>query len=151
MARRLSSDERLQQAYRDLEEMDKKRKRNRNDLWMFFVGLLLFGGGVFMILQNIVVKSTVGGGGYFYHIGSWGVPNGLIMLPVLIGVIMLFAMDKKIFGWIVFVLGILFILLTILMTVRISWRTSSAYAFLIMFGMAAAGGGMLMRVLFRKD
>lgn len=142
-------DKELEKAYRELHDMEKERNRDRNDLLMFFAGLLMFGGGLFMILQNIVVSSSWGGG-YFYRIGSWGVPNGMIMLPVLIGIVMLFLMDRKIFGWIVTVLGIVFILLTVIMSVRITWRTTSAYAFILMFGLAAAGGGMMLRALFRK-
>lgn len=148
MKRKRTEDE-LERAYKALEDMEAKRRRNKNDLLTFFAGLLMFAGGVFMILQNIIVRTNWGTS--FYHIGSWNVPNGLIMLPVLIGIVMLFVMDRKIFGWIVFGLGILFILLTVIMSVSISWRTSNAYAFLLMFGLAAAGGGMLMRVLFRKD
>lgn len=139
----------LEKTYKELHEMNKNRSKPGNDLLHFFVGLLMFGGGLFMILQNAQVTSSWGYG-YFYHIGSWGVPNGLIMLPLLIGIAMLFLMDRKIFGWIVTALGIIFILLTIIMSVRISWRTTSAYVFIIMFGLVAAGGGLMLKALFRK-
>lgn len=142
-------DKELEKAYKELHEIEKERRKDHNDLLNFFIGLLMFGGGLFMVLQNAQVTSSWGYG-YFYHIGSWGVPNGLIMLPVLIGIVMLFLMDRKIFGWIVTVLGILFILLTIIMSVRISWRSTSAYVFIIMFGLIAAGGGLMLRALFRK-
>lgn len=138
----------LERAYALLEEKEVREKKNKNDLLMFFAGLLMFAGGVFMILQNVIVRSSWGTS--FYHIGTWNVPNGLIMLPVLIGIVMLFVMERKIFGWIVFGLGILFILLTVIMSVSITWKTSNAYMFLLMFGLAAAGGGMLMKVLFGK-
>lgn len=141
-------DEELEEALEKLEEYEKEKKRGRNDLLSFFAGLLMFGGGLFMILQNVMVRTSWGS--HFYHIGSWGVPNGLILLPLLIGIVMLFVMDKKVFGWIVTGLGILFILLTVIMSVQISWRTTNAYMFILMFGLAAAGGGLLMRVLFRK-
>ncbi len=147
--RRKRTEDELERAYAVLEDMERKKKKNKNDLLTFFAGLLMFAGGVFMILQNVIVRTNWGTS--FYHIGSWNVPNGLIMLPVLIGIVMLFVMDRKIFGWIVFGLGILFILLTIIMSVSISWKTSNAYMFLIMFGLAAAGGGMLMKVLFSKN
>ncbi len=147
--RRKRTEDELERAYAVLEDMEKKKKKNKNDLLTFFAGLLMFAGGVFMILQNVIVRTNWGTS--FYHIGSWNVPNGLIMLPVLIGIVMLFVMDRKIFGWIVFGLGILFILLTVIMSVSISWKTSNAYMFLVMFGLAAAGGGMLMKVLFSKN
>ncbi|MBQ8297664.1 MAG: hypothetical protein IJX77_07775 [Ruminococcus sp.] len=141
-------DKELEKAYKDLKEMNKESKKARNDLLNFFIGLLMFGGGLFLIFQNAQVTSTWGSG-YFYHIGSWGVPNGLILLPLIIGVIMLFMMDRKIFGWIVIALGVIFILLTIIMSVRIVWRTTSVYMFVLMFGLAAAGAGLMLRALFR--
>lgn len=141
-------DKELEKAYRDLKDIENERKRDRNDLLSFFLGLLMFGGGLFLIFQNAQVYSSWGGS--FYHIGSWGIPNGLIMLPLIIGILMLFLMDKKIFGWIVTILGVIFILLTIIMSVRIHWRTTSVYAFILMFGLAAAGGGLMLRSLFRK-
>lgn len=142
-------DKELDKAYEDLKKIRKEQNQGRNDLLSFFIGLLMFGGGLFMVLQNAQVSSSWGYG-YFYHIGSWGIPNGLIMLPLLIGIVMLFLMDRKIFGWIVTVLGILFILLTIIMSVHISWRTTSVYVFIIMFGLIAAGGGLMLKSLFRK-
>lgn len=143
-------DRELEKAYADLKDYNEKRNRNKNDLLNFFLGLLMFGGGLFMILQNAQV-TTSWGYGYFYHIGSWGVPNGMIMLPVLIGIVMLFLMEKKLPGWIVTILGIIFILFTIIMSVKITWNTTSAYMFILMFGLVAAGGGLMLRILFKKD
>ncbi len=140
----------LEKAYDELRELDRERNRDRNDLRNFFVGLLMFGGGLFLILQNARVTSSWGYGGHIFSIGSWGVPNGMIMLPVLIGIVMLFMMEKKFFGWTVTILGIIFILFTIIMSVRITWITTSAYMFILMFGLVAAGGGLMLRVLFRK-
>lgn len=143
-------DKDLEKAYADLKDYNEKRNRNKNDLLTFFLGLLMFGGGLFMILQNTQVTNSFGYG-HFYYIGSWGVPNGMVMLPVLIGIMMLFLMEKKLPGWIVTVLGIIFILFTIISNVRIHWATTSAYMFILMFGLVAAGGGLMLRILFRKD
>ena len=142
-------DRELEKAYEELKEMKKKEKKNQNDLLIFFVGLLMFGAGLFMVLQNAQVQSTWGYG-YFYHIGSWGIPNGLVLLPLIIGIAMLFLMERKIFGWIVVSLGVVFILLSIILSVRVVWRTTSVYVFVIMFGLVAAGAGMMIKVLFRK-
>ena len=143
-------DKEMEKFYEDIRGRSRESERNSSDLKCFFLGLLMFGAGLFMIFQNAQVRSNLGYGGYFYHIGNWNVPNGLIMLPLIAGIFMLFMMEKRIFGWIVTILGIIFILMTILMNVRIEWRTTSAYVFVIMFGLTAAGGGLLMRALFRK-
>ena len=143
---------------KDLDSMYKELVNNRDTkedagtrLFKFFLGLIMLAVGLFMIFQNINVTSTWGRGGYFYHIGNFGISNGMIMLPIIIGIGMLFFMRKRIYGWIVLAIGIIFVLLSVLMTTNIHWRTTNGYVFLIMFGLTAAGAGLVLRELFRKD
>ena len=137
-------------SYSSHSSYDSDSSSEGGDLLKFFIGLLLLGGGLFMSFNNLSVTSTWGGGGYFFHIGSFHLPNGMIMLPMIAGIAMLFLMDRKIFGWVVLAIGILIVLLSVLLTTRLYWRTTSAYIFVIMFGMVAAGAGMVLRELFRK-
>jgi len=139
----------LEKAVEELREYNDKKKKEKNELLNFFIGLIMFGAGLFLILQNVKVTSSWGSG-YFYHIGSWGIPNGLITVPLIIGIFMLFIMERKIFGWIVCTLGIVFILVSIIMSVQIRWLHSSAYAFILMFGLVAAGGGLILKALFKS-
>lgn len=146
-------DTELDKLYNELMDKNENGRRvsdDSKDLRNFFLGLLMLGGGLFMIFQNIVVTSSWGFGGHFLRIGSFDLPNGMIMLPLIIGIFMLFMMNKKIFGWVVLSIGILIVLLSVLLTTHIAWRRTSAYIFVIMFGLVAAGGGLLIRVLFKK-
>lgn len=125
-------------------------EKNRNDLLIFFIGLILLGAGLFWLFQRTSV-ATFGlfGGGLLF--GSLTVPTGVILLPLIIGVIMLFFMEnKRIFAWIVTVLGVVILVLSILMSVRISFERTSLFEFICIFGFIAAGTGLLLRTLFRK-
>ena len=62
-----------------------------------------------------------------------------------------FLMDKKIFGWVVLSIGIIIVLLSVMMTTHLHWIRSSAFTFIVMFGMTAAGGALVLKELFRKD
>lgn len=119
------------------------------DLMQFFVGLVMLAVGIYMILQNINVTSNWGL--YSYHIGSFHLSNGMILLPAVIGIGMLFMMERKLFGWIVLAIGIAIILASVFLTTHLYWKTTSAYTFLIMFGLAAAGAGLVIRQLFKKN
>ena len=89
-----------------MEEIDRNNKRisgksdpkkEKNILMQFFIGLLLLGAGLFWIFQTVRVSTNWG---YFYpSIGSFHIPNGTVIIPLLIGIVMLFLMEKKIFGW----------------------------------------------------
>ena len=143
-----SDKEELEKLYKELQETNENNDSNRNDLLSFFIGLLMLAGGLFMIFQNLDVSSSWGNG--FFRIGTFQFANGLIMLPLIIGIAMLFLMKRKIFGWVALSIGIVIVLLSVLMTAQIHWRRTNAYVFIIMFGLTAAGGGMVIRELFRK-
>ncbi|MCQ2469920.1 MAG: hypothetical protein MJ100_08930 [Ruminococcus sp.] len=139
----------LDSMYRELRNSSAEDSGSR--LLKFLVGLVMLVVGLFLIFNNITVSSSWGMGGYFFSFGSFNVPNGAIMLPILIGIGMLFFMRKRIYGWIVLSIGVVFVLLSVIMSTRITWLPTKAYIFIIMFGLVAAGGGLVLRELFRKD
>ncbi|WP_297957782.1 hypothetical protein [uncultured Ruminococcus sp.] len=150
-----TKDKELDKMYKELLESRKSVRATSADsgnrLLTFFVGLLMLGGGLFMIFQNIEVTSSWGYGGHIFSFGGFHLANGLIMLPIIIGIGMLFLMDRKIFGWVVLSIGIVIVLLSVMMTTHLHWVRSNAFTFIVMFGLTAAGGALVLRELFRKD
>lgn len=151
MAKKSKYDNELEKAYRELKDYNERREKNKNDLLQFFGGLLMLSAGLFMIFQNLDVRSTWGNGGYIFSLGSFNLPNGTIFVPLIIGILLLFLLDRKIFGWIFIAVGIVIVLAAVLMSTQLHWRTTNAYMFVLMFGLAAAGGGLLLRQLFKKN
>ena len=139
----------LDQIYRDLQTQARKTKQESNATMRFFGGLLLFGAGLFMIFQNLIVTSSWGVGTIF-RIGGYNIPNGTIMIPLLLGIALLFLCDRKIWGWMFIAVGIVIVLAAVIMSVNISWRTSNGWTFVTMFGLTMAGGAMMLRELFRS-
>ena len=150
MAKKSKYENELDRAYRDLKDYNDAREKNRNDLLQFFVGLLMLAAGVFMIFQNLSIESTWGYGGYLFSFGGFNLPNGTVFIPLFIGIVMLFLMERKIFGWIFVAVGLVIILAAVLMSVRMHWIRTNAYMFVLMFGLTAAGGGLVLRQLFKK-
>jgi FtsH-binding integral membrane protein len=111
---------------------------------MFVLGFLSLGGGLFLIGQAVSVSTNFGG------FGVWGVrvPSGLLVIPLLIGIGMLFYNHKGNAWKIVTSLGVLFILLAVIMSVRISVARVSLFNFVLMFGLTAAM--VFMSALLRK-
>lgn len=132
-------------------ETMQKAHKEQNELLRFFGGMLLFGAGMFMIFQNLIIESSWGIGSVF-HIGGYGIPNGTIMVPLLLGIVLLFLLDRKLWGWLFIGIGIIIILAAVIMSVSVRWRTSSGWMFFTMFALTMAGGAMMLRELFRgKD
>ena len=124
-----------------------KSRSSSGSLMQFLIGLVLMGAGLFWIFRSVDVSS---GYGSIFRIGGWGVPNGTIIIPLLIGIVMLFVMERKIYGWIVTGIGIAIILVGIITSVRLSFYGTSLFEYILMFGFTLVGGGLVLKNLFKK-
>lgn len=126
--------------------IDSKR-HGKNDLLEFLIGLILLGGGLFWIFQSVRVTTSWG---TMWRIGGFSMPNGVIIIPLLIGIIMLFVMRRKLFGWIVVAIGILAILLSLMNSVSFHFISKSLFEYILMFGFVAVGAALTLKALFTK-
>lgn len=109
----------------------------------FVLGLLCLGGGLFLLGQTVTVSNT---GAYW---GRW--PSGLVALPLLVGIGMLFYNHKSRAWKIVTGFGVLFIVLSLVLSIRFTFRHITLFEFFLIFGFIAAGVAMLLRFRFGKE
>ena len=144
----------LQQLKKEVERLkaekasEKKESDSGNELLQFFLGFLLFGGGVYWALNSFIVTSTWGNG--YWGLFGLRLPAGVMLIPLLIGIGLLFFMKRKFVGGMVSVLGLLVILISLLSSLQFHAVQGSLYVYVLMFAMIAAGAGLLIRVLFKK-
>lgn len=120
----------MEEIERNNRRIDPDGKRNdKSGLISFLMGLILLGGGL---------------------LGSWAMPNGVIIIPLLAGIIMLFVMRKKIYGWVVTAIGVLIILLTVMNSVSLHFVSQSFFSYILMFGFIAVGAALALKALFTK-
>lgn len=117
-----------------------------NELLQFFIGVILLGAGLFMLSKRVMVHSSW----YTWRIGSFDLSSGTVTIPLIIGIIWYFANPKSIGSKILITLSVIFIVLSIIMSVRINFVTTSMFDYILIFGMAAAGSGLLLKTLFKK-
>ena len=132
-----------------LKETEGSSSGSSGSLMQFLVGLIMLGAGLFWIFQSVSV-STGYGYGYLFGIGDMHIPSGTVIIPLLIGILMLFLMEKKIYGWIVIAIGIVIILLSIILSVRLHFRGGSLFNYIMMFSLTIVGGGLVLKNLFKK-
>lgn len=125
---------------------DVKPKKEENELLQFFVGIILLGVGLFMLSKRVMVHSSW----YVWRIGSFDLSSGTVTIPLIIGIIWYFFNSKSIIPKILITLSVIFIIVTIIMSVRINFVTTSMFDYILILGMAAAGSGLLLKTLFKK-
>lgn len=137
-----------------MEEIDKNNRRldpsykkhEKNELIEFIVGLILLGGGLFWIFHSVKVTTL-----WSFRLGGRTMPEGIVVIPLLIGIVMLFVMRRKIFGWIVSAIGVLAILITIMSSVSFYFIPQSLFSYILMFGFTVVGAALVIKALFAKN
>lgn len=123
-----------------------KKQSEGNELLQFFIGVILLGAGLFMLSKRVMVHSSW----YVWRIGGFDLSSGTITIPLIIGIIWYFFNSKSIAPKIIITLSVIFIVLSIIMSVRINFVTTSMFDYVLIFGMSAAGTGLLLKTLFKK-
>ncbi len=126
--------------------LNSQTKQNGNDLLYFFIGVILVGAGLFMLSQRVMVHSSW----YSWRIGGFNVPSGTVIIPLIIGIIWYFANPKSIVSKVIVTLSVVFIVISIIMSVSIHFVTTSMFDYVLILGMAGAGAGLLLRTMFKK-
>ncbi|SHH68469.1 hypothetical protein SAMN02745196_01020 [Clostridium collagenovorans DSM 3089] len=116
----------------------------RSSLKAFLFGLVLTILGSYMIFQ----MTTVSANWYTWSLGSYSIPTGFVTLPLLIGIGILFYNSDSFLGKFVVFIGVAIILITIIMSIRIVFKTTSLFNYVLMFGSVLAGLGLMTRGLF---
>jgi len=109
-------------------------------LGTFFAGLAMVVAGGYLLLTTVTVSSG--------HWMLWGYSAfGLSLVPLLIGVGMLFFNGKSVAAWVLTGAGALIILAGIIANLRIYFGPASLFDTLVMLVMLAGGIGLIARSL----
>jgi len=106
----------------------------------FFVGLGMAISGAFMLMNRVVVAS-----GFW----NWGGYNsfGLSLIPLFLGITLVFFNGRSIIGWGLVFVSIIFIGSGILMNLQIYFKPTSLFNTVIMLILFAGGLGLIGRAV----
>ncbi len=106
----------------------------------FFIGLVMAGVGTYLFLNQVQVTTS--------YWRFWGVSAfGLSLVPLLVGIGILFFDGKSMLGWILTTLGFAIIVAGVLMHMDIYFERTSLYNTIIMLGLLAGGIGLIAKSL----
>ena len=104
----------------------------------FFAGLAMTAGGGYLLLNQVTVSTG------FWQL--WGYNAfGISLIPLLIGIALVFFDGKSKLGWLLTAFGSIVIVLGIITNLTINYRPTTLFNTLIILALLAGGLGLIVR------
>lgn len=113
----------------------------------FLIGLVMMCGGVYMLLNAIVVSTHFGFGYQLYSFGRMGITSGMIMIPFMFGVGIIFYDSKKWYGWLLAVGSLVALIFGVISSIQFRFRAMSAFDLIVILVLSVGGLGLFLRSL----
>jgi len=113
----------------------------------FFIGLIMMCTGFYLLLNSIVVSSTFGAGVLLFHFSGYGISSGMIMIPFIFGVGMVFYNSKNFIGWLLTLGSMASLIFGVIASIRFSFVRMSAFDLVVILVLAIGGMGLFLRSL----
>jgi hypothetical protein len=118
----------------------------------YLVGLIMMSVGGYLFLSKVMVSSGAlahgfGFGTRLYSAGGMGITGGMIFIPFVIGIVMIFWNKSNPFGWLLSALSIIALIAGIIVNLRVTLMPMSAFDIIVLLILMAGGCGLFFSSL----
>jgi len=120
----------------------------------FLLGFVMMSGGFYMLLNAIRVTSSYGMGHSLYRMnamGGFNITGGMVMIPFIFGVGILFYNGKNMIGWLLTLGSLTAMIFGVISSINFSMRSMSAFDLIVIFILAFGGLGLFLRSMHDYD
>lgn len=119
----------------------------RGGVGSFLLGLTMLAGGVYLLLQSIQVSNVFSWGYGLYRMGSFSLTGGMILIPMIFGIGMIFWNARNFVGWTLAVGSLVALVFGVLASLQFHIRSMSLFELLVVLVLVAGGAGLFFRSL----
>ncbi|MEO0343885.1 MAG: hypothetical protein AAF198_10650 [Pseudomonadota bacterium] len=114
----------------------------------YFLGLGMIAGGGYMLLDNIVVAPPrLAWGRALYDFGGLPITSGMIFIPFLFGIGLIFYKGRSWLGWGLAAGSIIALVFGVIARTQLMFTRLSAFDLIVIFVLIAGGLGIFLRSL----
>lgn len=111
------------------------------------LGFVMMCAGGYLLLESIVVSQTYFLGIGLYHVGGLPVTGGMILVPLIFGIGMIFYRPSGLAGWALAIGSLAAMILGVIVNTHFSLRQMSLFELLGIFVLCVGGLGLFLRAL----
>lgn len=123
---------------------EKYMKKPGNELFQFTGGLVMLVVGLYILAQKVMVSSSFLSG---MRLGSVNMSNGMIIVPLIIGIIWMFASGGSFISKVFTGFSVLLIVAAIVISTNISLMNMTLYDWVLILVLIFGGVGLLAKIL----
>jgi predicted outer membrane lipoprotein len=113
----------------------------------FLIGLAMMIGGGYLLLNSIVVRPNFGFGSVAFRMGGLPVTSGMILIPFMFGVGMIFYNSRNWIGWILAAGSLLALVFGVIANMTLELHRMSAFDLIVILVLLVGGLGLFLRAL----
>ncbi|MCP5175033.1 MAG: hypothetical protein H6996_08010 [Moraxellaceae bacterium] len=117
----------------------------------FWLGIIMMCGGFYMLLNAITVTSNFGMSMSLYGMSLFGrvysITTGMVMIPFIFGIGMVFYNAKNIIAWVLTIGSIAALIFGVIMSINFNFRAMTAFDLIVILVLSMGGTGLFLRSL----
>lgn len=113
----------------------------------FFLGLVMMIAGGYLFLNSILVDSHFGMGARLFGIGGFSMTSGMVLIPFIFGVGLIFYNSKNMLGWGLTISSLIMLVFGVIANLSLRFDRMSAFDLLMIIALFAGGLGLFMSSL----
>ncbi|MCK0119239.1 hypothetical protein MWU61_01705 [Loktanella sp. F6476L] len=113
----------------------------------FLIGLVMMVAGGYLLLSNIVIRPIFGMGTRAFGMGGYDVTTGMILIPFMFGVAMVFYNGRSKIGWGLAIGSVIALVVGVISNLTLQFSNLSAFDLLVILVLLFGGIGLFLRSL----
>lgn len=115
--------------------------------FQFLIGIVMMIAGFYLLFNGITIDTRFGMGMRLYGIGGVGITSGILMIPLIAGIVFIFYNVRNYLGWILSLGSLVALIVGVLANARFSLRGMSSFDLIVILVLAFGGLGLFLRSL----
>lgn len=113
----------------------------------FLIGLIMMIGGGYLLLNSIIVRPSFGFGSRMFGIGGVPITSGMVLIPFMFGVGLIFYNSRNWIGWLLAAGSLIALVFGVIANMRLELAGMSAFNLLVILVLFVGGLGLFLRSL----
>jgi len=113
----------------------------------FLIGLIMLCGGLYLLFNSINVHSNYGFSARLYSLGGYRVTSGMVMIPFMFGVGMVFYNARNYLGWLLAGGSLVALVFGVISSIQFTFQSMSAFDLIVILVLSVGGLGLFLSSL----